>query len=314
MEAKVKPGGHCRRANMNRVRLWILFAFILWLPAVALAGHDAVFWKQIRATKFAVPPNESLDKLAFELIDLTGNTDPILRDQCGYEIFATWIYRDHRLNGNQLEQLRKKLLSGMIFQLGRAEDDSVFRRSFSALYMSVLAAEDLQKPFLSADAFNETLAIALQCYANEKDLRGYVPKKGWAHATAHVADLLKFLARNPQLSLEDQKRIVIGVSQRCRTAPSVFTWGEDARIAAALLSVVDRKDFNASIFDGWFQGLIAEHKELWKGPNIDTAAYVSVRIQTNVLAYLAAKIAAQKTEEVPKPFRDALSATLAQID
>jgi hypothetical protein len=81
-----------------------------------------------------------------------------------------------------------------------------------------------------------------------------------------------------------------------------------------LLSVVDRKDFNASIFDGWFQGLIAEHKELWKGPNIDTAAYVSVRIQTNVLAYLAAKIAAQKTEEVPKPFRDALSATLAQID
>jgi len=299
---------------MNQVCLWILFVFVSWLPAVALAGHDTTFWKQIRATKFAVPPNESLEKLALELIDLTGNADHILRDECGYEIFATWVYRDHRFNGNQLEQFRKKLLSGMVFQLGRAEDDSVFRRSFSALYMSVLAAEDLQKPFLSADAFNETLATALQCYANEKDLRGYVPKKGWAHATAHVADLLKFLARNPRLSLDDQKRIVVGVSQRCRTVPSVFTWAEDARIAAALLSVVNRKDFNASIFDGWFQGLIAEYKELWKGPNIDTAAYVSVRIQTNVLVYLAAKIDAQKAEEVPKPFRDALSAILAQID
>ena len=180
--------------------------------------------------------------------------------------------------------------------------------------MSILAAQDLRKPFLSGAAFKETLDTALQCYTGERDLRGYVPKKGWAHATAHVADLVKFLARNGQLSVQDQRRIVAGVSQRCRTAPSVFVWGEDARIAAALLSVVDRKDFDASIFDGWFKGLITEHKELWKAPNIDTATYVSVRTQTNVLVYLAAKIAAQKDNGVLPGFRDALNATLSQID
>jgi hypothetical protein len=42
----------------------------------------------------------------------------------------------------------------------------------------------------------------------------------------------------------------------------------DARIAAALLSIVNRKDFDASVFDGWFKALIAEYKDLWKGPNL----------------------------------------------
>jgi hypothetical protein len=261
-----------------------------------------------------VPEHESVGNLVLEIADLAAETDPTLRDECGYEILAAWIYRDNLLSGEQLEPLRRKLLPAMTFHIGESETDTIFRRSFSALYMSILAAQDLRRPFLSAAAFKETLDTALRCYADEKDLRGYVPKKGWAHATAHVADLLKFLARNPQLSREDQKRIVIGVSQRCRTAPSVFVWGEDARMAAALLSVVDRKDFDASIFDGWFKGLITEYKELWKAPNIDTATYVSVRTQTNVLVHLASKIATQKDREAPKGFRNALDATLSQVD
>ncbi|MGH7982246.1 MAG: DUF2785 domain-containing protein [Candidatus Udaeobacter sp.] len=288
---------------------------LLHLPIVAASGsHDVGFWKAIREHNFAVPEHDSVGKLALEIADLAAETDPTLRDECGYEILAAWIYRDNLLNGDQLEALRRKLLPAMTSHIGESENDTIFRRSFSALYMSILTAQDLRKPFLSGAAFKETLDTALQCYAGERDLRGYVPKKGWAHATAHVADLLKFLARNPQLSREDQKRIVIGVSQRCRTAPSVFVWGEDARIAAALLSVVDRKDFDRSIFDEWFRALIADNKELWKMPKIDTAAYISVRTQTNVLAHLAAKVAAQKDNEVPEPFRDALNATLSQID
>ncbi len=293
----------------------ILMVALLHLPIVAASGsHDVGFWKAIREHNFAVPEHDSVGKLALEIADLAAETDPTLRDECGYEILAAWIYRDNLLNGDQLEALRRKLLPAMTSHIGESENDTIFRRSFSALYMSILTAQDLRKPFLSGAAFKETLDTALQCYAGERDLRGYVPKKGWAHATAHVADLLKFLARNPQLSREDQKRIVIGVSQRCRTAPSVFVWGEDARIAAALLSVVDRKDFDRSIFDEWFRALIADNKELWKMPKIDTAAYISVRTQTNVLAHLAAKVAAQKDNEVPEPFRDALNATLSQID
>lgn len=292
----------------------MVIALLRALIVAAYGSHDSAFWKAIKERDFAVPEGESVSALVLELADLAADTDPILRDECGYEILAVWVYRKNLLNGKQLEVLRRKLLPAMTFHIGESDTDTVFRRSFSALYMSVLAAQDLQKPFLSSAAFKETLDSALRCYTDEKDLRGYVPKKGWAHATAHVADLLKFLARNPQLSLEDQRRIVAEVSQRCRTVPSVFAWGEEARIAAALLSVVDRKDFNASIFDGWFRGLIDEHQELWKGPTIDTAAYVSVRTQANVLAHLAAKIASQENTDIPQDFRKALNAILTQIE
>jgi hypothetical protein len=252
--------------------------------------------------------------LALEIADLAASTDPSLRDSCGYETLAAWIYRDNLVTGEQLEALRRKLLPAMTSHIGESQNDTVFRRSFSALYMSILAAQDLRKPFLAAAGFKETLDTALRCYAEEKDLRGYVPVKGWAHATAHVADLLKLLARSSHLSAEDQKRIVDGVSQRCRTAHVVFTWGEDARMAAALLSIVDRKDFDASSFESWFQVLITENNELWKSPAIDADAYASVRAQANVLAHLEAKRVAEKNNGAPPSFRDALQAVLAKVD
>ncbi|MEY2486440.1 MAG: hypothetical protein QOH39_2088 [Verrucomicrobiota bacterium] len=293
---------------------------LLLLPALAIAchncnaAHDTAFWKSIVENKFAIPANEPPGRLALEIADLAASTDPTLRDKYGYEILAAWIYKDHKLGPGELEPLRKKLLPGMVFHIGESGTDTIFRRSFSALYMSVLAAEDLNRPFLSASAFQETFDAALRCYAEEKDLRGYVPGKGWAHATAHVADLLKFLARNEKILPDMQKRIVASVAQRSRTAGIVFTWGEDARMAATLLSVANRNDFNTSGFNEWFSTLVAEHKALWQGEAIDSKAYASVRAQTNVLAHFAAKIAAQKDISVPSDFRTSLNAVILQVD
>ena len=294
----------------------ILIAALQAALSISAAGdtHDAAFWKGIKDHNFAVPSQESAGALALEIADLGASTDPSLRDGCGYETLAAWIYRDNLLTGEQLEALRAKLLPAMLAHIGESDNDTVFGRSFSALYMSIAASQDLRKPFLPTAAFKETLDAALRCYAEEKDLRGYVPVKGWAHATAHVADLLKFLARSPHLSVEDQKRIVNGLSQRCRTAHLVFTWGEDGRMAAALLSVVDRKDFDASPFETWFQALITENKELWKSPAIDAEAYASVRTQANVLAHLAAKSTSQKDNIAQSRFLDTLQATLGKVD
>lgn len=77
----------------------------------------------------------------------------------------------------------------------RPPDDRTLRRSFSLLDLSVLAAYDLKTPFTSQSAYRETLAVGIDSLAGERDLRGFEPGKGWVHATAHAADLLKFLAR-----------------------------------------------------------------------------------------------------------------------
>jgi uncharacterized protein DUF2785 len=280
----------------------------------AAQAHDSAFWKSIAEHEFAVPEGESVGRLSLDIADLASSTDPTLRDACGYETLATWIYNDHRLVPDELEGLRKKLLPGMFFKIGETDNDTIFRRSFSALYMSVLAAEDLKKPFLSASGFQETLDAALRCYGEEKDLRGYVPEKGWAHAAAHVADLLKFLARNEKLSVAMQKRIVTGVAQRARTAGEVFRWGEDSRMAATLLSLTNRTDFDPTAFDEWFKALVPENRTLWKSPTIDSKAYASVRNQANILAHLSAKIAAAKETHASAAFRASLNETLLQVD
>lgn len=320
--ANQHPSNNRMARGSRRTAFWSALSSVRWVVGLTLLSlfsssaaesHDRDFWKHIRETKFAPPPNESVDKLALELVDLAAATDPVLRDECGYEIFATWIYRDQRLTGEQLEQLRQKLLPSLSFHIGQTGDDSVFRRSFSALYLSVLAAQELKKPFFSDAAFKSTLEAALHCYSREQDLRGYVSEKGWAHATAHVADLLKFLARNPKLSTEDQKQIVATVAQRCRTAPSVFVWGEDARMAAALLSIVNRKDLQSTGFTEWFGQLGLENENLSKSEKLDSAAYVRVRNQANVLVHLAVDMDLQENSEMSKSFRQQLNTVLAKL-
>ena len=39
-------------------------------------------------------------------------------------------------------------------------------------------------------------------------MRGLEPGIGWIHATAHTADLLKFLARDGRFTVADQRRLL----------------------------------------------------------------------------------------------------------
>ena len=79
--------------------------------------------------------------------------------------------------------------------IGEAGTDTVLLRSFSALDLSILAALELQDPALDDSGYRGLLDDALAYLAAERDLRGIDPRVGWIHATAHTADLLKFLAR-----------------------------------------------------------------------------------------------------------------------
>jgi hypothetical protein len=126
-----------------------------------------------------------------------------------------------------------------------------------------------------------------------------VPEKGWGHATAHCADLLKFLARSPRLRTVQQRQIVVVIAERTRSAGQVFVWGEDARLAAALASVARRQDLDLVPFSAWFDRVASEHEAIWSGPP-QPARYVTERAQLNVLAHLAAALDADHTAGAPQ--------------
>ena len=262
--------------------------------ACPAAAHDRAYWVELRGHEFHTGPGEPVEPLALEAAGLLGSTDPQLRDAIAYEALAAWIYRDHSLSSSELRALFQVLLTNARAGLGGGESDTLFLRSFSTLSLALFAASDLHQPTLDPRQFDALVDLGTQALTDEHDLRGYVPEKGWGHATAHAADLLKFLARSPRLRPEQQRQIVIVIAERTRSAGQVFVWGEDARLAAALASVARRQDLDIAPFSVWFERLAREHEAIWSAPP-QPARYLTERAQLNVLAHLAAMLEADHT-------------------
>jgi Protein of unknown function (DUF2785) len=253
----------------------------------AQASHDMRFWTTLKHNEFKLAAGASAGALSLEATDFLSSTDPALRDGIAYEALAAWIYRDHLLRADELELVRKKLVGQAQVGIDGGDADQIFGRSFALLGLSVLAAEDLRQPFMSPAALSELLGLGLAALARERDLRGYVAGKGWLHITAHSADLLKFLARNPKTTPAQTTLIVEGVAERTRTAGIVFVWGEDARLAAALRAVAERPDADPAPFSAWCDRLKTDAQAVW-GDKFDVTGYVALRGQLNTLAQLAA--------------------------
>jgi len=86
----------------------------------------------------------------------------------------------------------------------------------------------------------------------ERDLRGYVPDQGWAHAIAHAADLLWVLAQSRHLAAPDLERILDVIAKRITTAVEhVYLYNEDQRLAFAAMAVLQRDLLDLSALNVW---------------------------------------------------------------
>jgi hypothetical protein len=218
---------------------------------VAASRHDAAFWRSIVQHDYTPPPGSSVPELSVELSDMLGSADPELRDEIAYSTLAAWIYQKRLIEPEDLRTLMTQWIGNLKDGVGAQDTDLVFRRSFSALALSVIIARDLAVPFLQPPEYRRTLDAALEYLQAERDLRGYDATKGWIHSAAHTADLLKFLARSPHLEHGDQQHILDGITTKLSGAAGVFTHGEDERFARAVLSVIRRQDFDQEGFRGW---------------------------------------------------------------
>jgi len=276
---------------------------------------DRAFWLSIRDHDFSVPEGHRAGDLLLALDPLLASPDPVLRDEIGYTVAARWVYRQRRLTPDELRRLTAHWRTNLGRGLGERGTDSVFLRSFSALDLSVVAALDLEAPFLPPAEFNALLDDALSYFAHERDGRGYDQSKGWMHAVAHTSDLLKFLARSPKLPDGGQRRLLEAVAGKLSATGAVFVWGEQERIAAVVASIVRRGDFDAEGFGQWLEQFPAAAKALWaNGPAIDPSQFAAVRNASDVLLNLHAMLALDAT---PSPgaagARDRVLKTLAAM-
>lgn len=253
--------------------------YVAWLliisPAVAQSAastsaasgtHDRQYFRDIAAHKFAVPPGASAFSLAPELIAWLASPDPELRDDLAYSILDAWVRDPAQLSNAQLLTLLPQLQQNLSSDIGESGNESVFKRSYSALVLASFAQRDLDKPFLSPTQYRDLLTAAETYLREERDTRGFDVTKGWIHSTAHTADLLAELARNPHFTPEDQQALYAAIEQRLRTAGRIYTYGEQSRLAVALLCILTRVDFNLAYFQKWLESMQQDRAAFKQSP------------------------------------------------
>jgi hypothetical protein len=263
-------------------------------PAVNTAptpAPDRQYFRDIASHQFAVPAGASAFALAQQLTPWLASPDPTLRDDLAYTILDVWT-RHGQLTGPQLLTLLPQLQQNLTSGIGESGTDSVFKRSFSALTLASFAERDLDQPFLSPAQYRALLVATLAYLHDERDTRGFDPAKGWIHSTAHTADLLAALARNPLFTPADQPTVFSSIDQRLRTAGHIYTYGEQDRLAVALLSVITRSDFQLAAFQSWLESL-QQDAVVWQKSPPDLTQLALVENHTYLLEALLARMPTQ---------------------
>ncbi|GEM45067.1 DUF2785 domain-containing protein [Deinococcus cellulosilyticus] len=241
------------------MKKWLLTLVLLSLPAFAQeqcgkAPYDADFWQNVRSGQ--LPEGQSADALSDVLVQCLASPDPVLRDNLGYEIYASWL-RGGALTDEGARKLTTALLAGLKSGLGEQGTSSVFRRTFSALILSEVMRRDARSRFLLDAEFSgvvEGIAVHL---TGEKDLRARTDTEGWMHGVAHAADVLWRIAENPRTTQQDLDVLLAALSSKVAPDQEVFyTHNEPERMARVITTLVARGDYPTEKLEDWISGLL----------------------------------------------------------
>lgn len=212
------------------------------------------FWQDIVSSGLAFPEGEPLDDLTAELTAMLGDPDPRVRDGVAYPVLATWI--GDGVYDDLLVGLGDGIGSGLAIDLGESGTDSVFRRSFSALVLAECIDRDNQRSLLPATALLRWGDLISSWYLRERDLRGFVDGKGWAHTVAHGADCIAALARSPHLGRLELTVLLDVLGDRLLLATKeFFVCGEVDRLALATMQVLRRSLLGLDLVERWINRL-----------------------------------------------------------
>lgn len=214
------------------------------------------YWSQVKASGLAVPADRPLADLTTELTTMLGSPDPQMRDGLAYPTLATWV--DRGVYDELLTGLGDGMAAGLTVGLGETGTDSVFRRTFSVLVLAECIDRTNTEDLVPAAKLMEWGDRVATWYLREKDVRGFVPDKGWAHAIAHGADAIGVLARSPHLGRNELTVLLDVIADRVlMDVEEPFVHGEPDRMVLATMTVLRRNVVPFSVVEPWVARIAA---------------------------------------------------------
>jgi len=222
-------------------------------------GLDEVNW--LMENKAEIHPEHCFEDQTDQLLEYLGSPDSHIRES-SLVILCRWIERG-TYETDQLLEMAGKLKNNILEGLGDKETDSVFLRAFAALVLGDIIGFDEEcalgniegkDPFLTRELIMEYFEASLKYYAGEKDIRGYVDVKEWAHSIAHGADLLKKFALNRLIGKEEFLRILeVFRLKIVEPQENVYKAREELRITIAIYSLFLRRILDTDEIIDWFE-------------------------------------------------------------
>lgn len=264
--------------------------------------------QELAQNEFRLSENDDLSKLIPEMLFHIGSTDNYLRDDLIYSAFASWILDHNAISHEKLHELLQKILGDQhIFHgIGEQNTDSVFRRSFSVLLLPLFLIAHRSQPFLSNAEIIEVKEKLLQYLKEEKDHRGFVIEKGWAHAIAHSADALDDLAQCTEITKTDLQEVLVAIRAIISTHETVYTHGEDERLVTATIAVIKRLLLPESEISQWIQD--------FANPVLETNSMPQgIMIRANIKNFLQSLYFRLDWEQMADKFSVPIKQTLQKI-
>jgi hypothetical protein len=212
--------------------------------------------QEIVDNEYEVPKERDYEQLTNEMLDNIGVVDPVLRDELIYMVLANWIM-DDQYNKDELKQILNICLDEdhLYFKLGFKEDDTVFTRTFSALIAAVLFHKDNEDDFLNTQEFQNAASKVFNYYSEEKDLRGYIEGKGWAHSAAHGADILAEIGKSKKAQKRQLMKLLQAIIDKAQIADHIYYNAEDERMATAVKNTMKNINLDDESINKWFRDI-----------------------------------------------------------
>lgn len=197
-----------------------------------------------------------LSELVPVMMKYIGSTDAELRDHLIYGSLCRWTEQD-RISADMMREIAAAALDDqhLFYKIGERGTDSVFTRTFSALIIPVALYKHGRHPFLTEAEIRGMKEKLIRYLALEKDLRGYVEGKGWAHAAAHAADGLESLARLEAMNRQDLHDMLAAIGDCICTGRYLYINDEDERLVNAAVSIWKRHLIDDDMLLDWVRSI-----------------------------------------------------------
>ena len=174
------------------------------------------------------------------MIEQIGSIDRELRDQLIYTSFFQLIIEKNLLEHELLTELLEVALNDLLLKgVGEEGTDTVFTRSFTTLLIALILSRDNEDDFLNQNTILRVKDKLMEYITLEKDLRGFVAEKGWAHSIAHVADAFDELAKSKKVHKEHFGGMLRVLWNKVLVSNSVYIHAEDERILVPILEMLE---------------------------------------------------------------------------